>query len=141
MKINNSIFVNTSQAVNIEQETHMQCESQTWLSERKLRLTASRFGEAIYKMTHSRCQPTNFAKKLTEEKNATSFIQAMMSYSLKNESTAVEMYTKYMHSIGHKVTTYRSGLVVDERCFWLGASPDRKVIDPQSTPTLWLGGS
>ena len=27
------IFVNTSQAVNTERETHMQCESQTWLSE------------------------------------------------------------------------------------------------------------
>ena len=106
----------------------MQSESQTWFSERKFRLTASRFGETIYKMTHSRCQPTNFAKKLTEEKNLTSFSQAMMRYGLKNESTAVQMYTKYMHSVGHKVTTYRSGLVVDHRCFWLGASPDRKVI-------------
>ena len=76
-------------------------------------------------MTHSRCQPTNFGKKLTEENNATSFSKAMMNYGLKKESTAVEMYTKYMHFIGHKITIYRSGLVVDERCFWLGASPDR----------------
>ena len=53
----------------------------------------------------------------------------MMSYGLKNESTAVQMYTKYMHFIGHKVTTYRSGLVVDQRCFWRGASPGRKVFD------------
>ena len=65
----NSISINTCQAVNIERETHMQSESQTWFSERKFRLTASRFGETIYKMIHSRCQPTNFAKKLTEEKN------------------------------------------------------------------------
>ena len=104
----NSISINISQAVNIERETHMQSESQTWFSERKFRLTASRFGETIYKMTHSRCQPTN-----------TSFSQAMMRYGLKNESTAVQIYTKYMHSIGHKVTTYRSGLVVDHSglCF------------------------
>ena len=128
-----SISINTSQAVNIERETHMQSESQTWFSERKFRLTASRFGETIYKMTHSRCQPTNFSKKLTEEKSLTSFSQAMMRYGLKNESTAVQMYTKYMHSIGHT-----SGLVVDHRCFWLGASPDRKVFDPQSTPPYGL---
>ena len=107
------------------------------ISERKFRLTASRFGETIYKMTHSRCQPTNFAKKLTEEKNLTSFSQAMMRYGLKNESTAVQMYTKYTHSIGHKVTTYRSGLVVDHRCFWLGASPDRKAFDPHPHLMVW----
>lgn len=58
----------------------------------------------------------------------------MMSYGLKNEPTAVEIYTKYMHSSSHKIKTYRSGLVINERCFWLGAFPDRKVIDPQSTP-------
>ena len=71
----------------------------------------------------------------------------MMSYGLKNESTAVQMYTKYMHFIGHKVTTYRSGLVVDQRCFWRGASPGRKVFDRFVTercskhPTSLFGGS
>ena len=65
----NSISINTSQAVNIERETHVQSESQTWFSERKFRLTASRFGETIYKMTHSRCQPTNLAKKLTRKES------------------------------------------------------------------------
>ena len=124
----NSISINTSQAVNIERETHMQSESQTWFSERKFRLTASRFGETIYKMTHSRCQPTNFAKKLTEEKNLTSFSQAMMRYNLKNESTAVQMYTKYIHSIGHKVTTYRSGLVVDHIFFGLVLPQTEKCL-------------
>ena len=89
-------------------------------------------------MRHSRCQPTDFAKKLREENNPTSFSQAMMSYGLINESAAVEMYTKYMNSIGHEVTTYRSGLVVDGRSFWLGASPYRKVIDPQNTPPYGL---
>ena len=58
----NSISINTSQAVNIERETHMQSESQTWFSKRKFRLTASRFGETIYKMTHSRCQPTTLPR-------------------------------------------------------------------------------
>ena len=75
----NSISINTSQAVNIERETHMQSESQTWFSERKFRLTASRFGETIYKTTHSRCQP------IYQEKNLTSFSQAMIRYGLKNE--------------------------------------------------------
>ena len=43
-------------------------EGQTWFSESKFRLTASRFGETMYKITHSRCQPTIFAKKLLERK-------------------------------------------------------------------------
>ena len=48
------------------------------------------------------------------------------------------MYTKYMHSIGRKITTYRTDLVVDQRCFWLDAFPDRKVFDAQSTPPYGL---
>ena len=116
----------------------MQSESQTWFSERKFRLIASRFGETMYKMTHSRCQPTNFAKKLIDENNLTTFSQATMSYGLINESIAVEMYAKYMNSVGPEVTTYRRGLVVDDRFFLCGASRDRKVNDSQSPPPFDL---
>ena len=73
----------------------------------------------MYKMTHSRYQPTNFAKKLIDENNLTTFSQATMSYGLINESIAVEMYVKYMNSVGPEVTTYRRGLVVDDRFFFV----------------------
>ena len=34
-----------------------------------------------------------------------------------------------MNGSGHAVRLEKCGLVIDQNSFWLGASPDRKVVD------------
>jgi len=122
--------VDNAASCRIEEETRMQNKSEKWFQERKLRLTASNFGDALEKMTKPRCRPQDYAKKLTKDTTPSQFTQAILNYGLQNESTAVCRYIDYMHSIGHNVQTFTCGLVISAKYFWLGASPDRKVYDP-----------
>ena len=62
----------------------------------------------------------------------------MMNFGINNESTAVWKYVEHMRSNRHGVITHWSGLVVHEDYFWLGASPNRKVYDPQAAPPYGL---
>ncbi|KAH9374945.1 hypothetical protein HPB48_020047 [Haemaphysalis longicornis] len=43
-----------------------------------------------------------------------------------------------MKTRGHNVEAFKCGLLVDPSCPWLGASPDRLIVNPSETPMRGL---
>ncbi|XP_062567699.1 uncharacterized protein LOC134229929 [Saccostrea cucullata] len=56
-----------------------------------------------------------------------------MKFGLEHEQEAAEAYATIT---GNNV--FKAGLVINPSCFYLGTSPDRKVIDPNSVPMYGL---
>ena len=67
------------------------------------------------------------------------FTSAATEWGKKNESVALEQYTKFQHDSGHHgLYCCPSGFVVSEKYPFLGASPDAVVHDPTDTNPLGL---
>ncbi|KAL1419421.1 hypothetical protein MTO96_005156 [Rhipicephalus appendiculatus] len=55
-------------------------------------------------------------------------------YGISNEQGAVQRYISTLRTRDHNAEVFRSGLIVEPSCPWLGASPDRLVFHPAETP-------
>ena len=58
---------------------------------------------------------------------------AATQYGNMQEKTSWQKYIAYQRSHGHpSLSVIKSGLVVSQKYNWIGASPDDRVIDPDS---------
>ena len=112
------IKVSEEQAVQIEVQTRAQATSTQWQKERKVRLTASHFGE-ICKMTEDR----DIEKLCKSMHNPPNLIQKpAIRHGCTYEDVALK---KFSEMTGKKVL--KSGLCVHPDYPFLGASPDAFV--------------
>ena len=126
------LTVNRDKSHAIEVETREQTESVKWWEERRLRITASKFGEVVTRKKQN-------CEKFVERLQCTTAIDAKkLPTSLKHgrdyEHIATRKYHKYMTMTGHKLDIWPSEFVVREDYPHLGASPDGKVLDPLAHP-------
>ena len=118
----------------MEKQTRNQADSDLWQVERKKRITASNVG-GICKMRKT----TKIAKKVEALLYSRFKGNMATQYGRQKEDIARQKYIEYQHSHGHpNLTTQATGLVVSQESPWLGASPDDRVIDPDSAITNGL---
>ena len=112
------IVVTSSKAAEICCKTIEQSSSETWMKERKIRITASR----AHKIKNARKDSKRleyFSDDLTSLENVES-----IRYGMEMEKNARK---KYENLTGNKV--YECGLVIKIDQPWLAASPDGLVLD------------
>lgn len=120
-----SLFVSDVMSREFEEVTRGQSSTEEWHRLRKNRLTAS-----IFKRVCSR--KTNFESLATDLMSTRHVTTAAMKHGIENEPVAAEVYA---HSFGRNV--FPIGFVVNPSCFFLGASPDRRVYDPDAAVDKW----
>ncbi|KAH9372268.1 hypothetical protein HPB48_003347 [Haemaphysalis longicornis] len=108
----------------IEQNTRRQARSETWKTERRLRLTSSNFGVAAARQHWT----LKGLQNITASKDISHI--APIKHGIANEPLAARRYEEVMQAMGHNVTVSNCGLLVNPGFPWLGASPERIAYDP-----------
>ena len=116
--IYSSFEVSESTSQEFEEVTRTQSSAEEWNRLRKNRITASKFK----RICSRRSNFDSLASQLLSNRTVTT---SSMRFGLENEPVAAEMYAK---NFGRNV--YRVGFVINPTCSFLGASPDRRVFDP-----------
>ena len=65
-------------------------------------------------------------------------MQKSTEHGIKYEPIALREYEKHMHKIGHPVKVEKSGFFESPKFFFLGCSPDGKVVDSVSQDQFGL---
>ena len=115
-------------AVELEETTRGQSTYQDWFRVRKDRFTASFFHQIrdFDKKTVKRL--TSLAKKIVVPVKEIGHVLKMnLSFDTYYEPIAIQMYERYMKTIGHNVSVEECGFVIDKTNYILGANPDGKV--------------
>ena len=115
----------------IEENTKAQHTCSAWTEERKIRFTASNFGRVSRRKR-------NHEKFCNDLLDAKPFRSASTDHGIKYEPVALREYEKYMHRIGRSIKVEKSGFFVSPKLFYLGCSPDGKVIDISSIDQFGL---
>ena len=123
-----NLKLDLQESYRFEKHTRLQSNNPLWYKIRKNRLTASNIGE-IYKRKKD---PSTLVTRLKSTRKVTT---AAMRHGLESEPTAATAYATYKDS---KVNLYPCGVVVSVTSPWLGASPDRKVYNPEMYPPFGL---
>lgn len=119
-----SLRVSASEAKEIEKNSRRQAESETWFRARKFRLTSSKFGLVVKRVTpwSKKSVSSNFADRNLDRNPA-------VKWGRTHEATAVRIYKKTMKKRGRDVVVMDCGIVIPAE-YWLATSPDRRVFDP-----------
>ena len=129
-----SLHVTPDEILEIERSTRDQALSPLWYSARRFRFTASVFGRILHVLPST--PPDSLVKTLLYPKHISS---PAIEWGKKNESTALNEYTKYYNSLGNtNMVVCRAGFVVCNEHPFLGASPDAYVHDPQANDQYGL---
>lgn len=107
---------------------HTSC---AWTEERKFRFTASHFG----RVSRRKKNHEKFCNNLLDAKP---FISVSTDHGIKYEPVALREYEKYMYKIGRPIKVEKSGFFVSPKLFYLGCSPDGKVVDTSCTDQFGL---
>ncbi len=121
-KVWEEVNVTSDQAKHIESITRAQADSVEWHYERSIRITASFFGRVCRRLptTTSDC----LVNSIVNFKNYQSMPVAC-AWGKNNESKARDAYIENMKMTGHSnLEVFESGLVVNIKYSFLGASPD-----------------
>ena len=116
----------------IEKGTRPQSSSELWFKQRKLRLTASNFGNII--KLKKKADVSKLVNCLSTTCDSLSHLKALR-FGKENEDVVSQLYVQYQNSHcspGTKV--FHCSLVINPHFPWLGASPDRLVYDPNARP-------
>lgn len=117
--------LNNTEATEIEKSTRTQSLSDRWFNKRRNRLTASKFGLVMKRKTKNN---QSFIKNTVISKKDLSNVPSV-KYGTENEEKAKYKYKQYMERARNPVQIYSSGLFVNPKICWAGASPDGKVFD------------
>lgn len=118
--------ISQERAEKLEQATTAQSECKEWFAERKLRVTASQFGDII-----KRKKDVN-QKFLTRLFGPKRFSNEATEYGLRHEPDARKEYLRQRpNSHAHEC-----GLVVNPQFSFIGASPDNKICENGNTGLL-----
>ena len=110
----------------LETETRQQSMNKTWHDVRRYRLTSSVFKQICSRKADFESLATRMLKKCNIQ-------TAAMKYGIEHEPEVAKLYSDIT---GNNV--YLCGFVVNPSAPHLGASPDRKVFDPNATPPFGL---
>lgn len=121
-KLLDELKVNMLDANKIEENTRDQHNCNAWTEQRRYRFTASNFGKVCRRKR-------NHEKFCNDMLDAKPFRSASTDHGIKYEAVALREYEKQMHIIGHPVKVERSGFFVSPKLFFLGCTPDGKVVD------------
>ena len=146
--VETNLRVDIDGAKHLERSTTGQRESSLWFQARKFRLTASNFGRVIAKINAVEAAvqrgrvlevTQNFITDVMNV-NSTSSSQSSrplppaLAHGITTEAEARRLYLEGMKKHrGDNVIVYDSGLVVDPRFPFLGATPDGKVLESGCT--------
>lgn len=122
------VVLTPEEAKDLEVQTQNQADSELWIQERKKRITASNVG-GICKMM----KKTKRSKKVEALLYSRFKGNIATQYGRQREESSRQKYIAYQHTHGHpNLSTQATGLVVSPHAPWLGASPDDRVLDPDS---------
>lgn len=116
------LTVTQAVAIQLEIDTREQSHSKTWHKVRTNRLTSSSFKRICSRVADFNVLADNLKKKTVQTK--------AMKRGLELEPVAA---ADYQDLTGFEI--FPCGFVVNHHAPHLGASPDRKVIDPSASPT------
>lgn len=115
----------------IERLTQKQNTSEEWHRHRNSRLTASRFHEIV----HRRAEVSEKFLLSLFSQNTSIENLLPIKHGRDKEDEAAQNYVRKMQHLGHiGITIYPVGLCLDPDHSFVGASPDRLVHDPTSSP-------
>ena len=112
----------------LETQTRLQGECELWHKLRSNRITASK----VHRIKTRQKDFEGLAKTLCSTSHRTT--QAMRD-GLADEPKAAESYVTMAQN---NLNIYPCGIVISPWAPWLAVSPDRKVYDPNSTPSFGL---
>lgn len=115
------LVVTQAVAIQLEIETREQSHSKTWHKVRANRLTSSSFKRICSRVADYNVLAANLKKKIVQTK--------VMKRGLEMEPVAA---AEYQDLTGYEI--FPCGFVINHHAPHLGASPDRKVIDPSASP-------
>ena len=117
------LVVDQNVSSEIEKQTVLQSESSRWHQERHYCVTSSKFGDIMLRKSDP---SASFMRSFNAD--ISSKIPSI-HHGLTHEASAVAKYSTYLQNIGHHTLIEHVGFTIHPDYFWLGASPDRKVID------------
>ncbi|XP_062617203.1 uncharacterized protein LOC134278910 isoform X1 [Saccostrea cucullata] len=117
---------NLTHALELEEQTRAQSATKLWHEIRRHRITSTMFKDICVR----RANHEKLAVRLLKTKNIQT---SAMKFGLENEPAAAKLYSDIT---GNNV--YLCGFVINPSSPYLGASPDRKIFDPNSTPQYGL---
>ena len=122
------VALTPEEARDLEIQTQNQADSELWIQERKKRITASNVGEICKMMKKTKRNKKVEALLYNRFKG-----NIATQYGRRREENSRQKYIMYQQSHGHpNLRTQATGLIVSYHSPWLGASPDDKVLDPDS---------
>lgn len=114
----------------VQQDTKQQSNSERWMTERRIRITASVVG-GIAKMQKRTKRSTRVKNMLYSNFRGSDATR----YGTLMEDKTREHYIQHQQLNGHpNLSTTSSGLVIAQEDPWLAASPDDLVYDPTASP-------
>ncbi|XP_048738569.2 uncharacterized protein LOC125653246 [Ostrea edulis] len=120
------MHIDRPHALELEEQTRLQSVTKLWHNIRRHRLTSTMFKDICAR----RADHEKLAVRLLKSKN----IQTVaMKFGLQNEPEAAKLYSDIT---GNNV--YLCGFVINPSSPHLGASPDRKIYDPNSASQYGL---
>ena len=97
-----------------KRNTRGQSNCSAWYQERAFRITASRFGEVVFRKA-----PVN-DRFLHSLFSSTKVLTEAMKYGLDNETVVVKEFKELS---GAQVKVFKCGLLVHPDIYWMGCSP------------------
>ena len=117
------IKVSPAESCFLEQSTRNQANSYLWLEHRRGLITASHFHAVLH--FSGRTYPTTIVKGIMQYSSPNPSIPAL-NWGRIHEVNAFQEYTSYMSS-HDTVVVHKSGLVINPKYPYIGASPDGVV--------------
>ena len=125
------LVIDSDSAKKIELETRKQYLAKNWGKERFYRFTASLHKDLKEKKTERSF--TTLAKQFLEKRQNKAvpdfYLRKKLEHGRYFEPEAIKVYCNYFKMIGHQLTYDKSGLVINPEYYYMGASPDGKIID------------
>lgn len=112
-------------AIILEEATRQQSAVPLWYKQRKQRVTASQ----IYDVAQWKRGFINHAQKFVSGSvEIGPFLQRKLDHGKMYEAIALQKYHTCLQEENNHVHVYPCGLVVNENNYWLGCTPDGKVV-------------
>ena len=119
-----SVMFTFDQALLVEEQTRGQVKSHIWFEQRAGRITASRLREAVHT---NYLQPSLLLVKSICYPEQRQFTSATCQYGCNHEDLARQMHTQRFSAEHEDFLVIKSGLILDPKFPFLGASPDGLV--------------
>ena len=124
-----NIMLSREKALEIERNTRGQSNCTAWYQERAFRITASRFGEVVFRKA-----PVN-DRFLHSLFSLTKVLTEAMKYGLDNKTVVVKEFKELS---GAQVKVFKCGLLIHPDICWMGCSPDGIIYDPNENPSVGI---